>query len=301
MFSTFIRLGLALSSAAVLSSCGGNSVAETQQSTAEGLFSGTYNVYLGATSPATTGTPTCTQNVLTFVEATGLAYNFYPSAANPALLYAADEGSLAFGGNVMSSTNMLQVSLPGSPIPGCTPVAASRANSYALTGSYVTGQSMSGTISYPLAVNGQYIISTFGITNATGAVNSSFTYDTDYQGVQDLSHLAGTYSGMIGTSLSNDPVSFTISPPSVPANSGNSLGVSIMTGTTASGCIYVGSVSPLFKGNGYTATLTSGPTCLLPTTQFSGLLYLNSKTNIAYAFMPNAARSDGLVFSGTRN
>jgi len=292
MFSTFIRLGVALSSAAILCSCGGNSVAETQQSTPEGLFSGTYNVTL--TNPAA-ATVTCTQNVLSFVEATGSIYTFYISAANPASITTADEGSLSFSGGAMSSS-LIEVNLPASGTLGC----ASAGNSISpngvygssLVGAYNVGQNIGGTLNYATA-------DANGYTNTT---TFNLPYDTDYQGVQNLATLAGTYTGTVGTSQFSEAATFTISQASVPANGGNSLGVSLLSGTGASGCAYTGSVSPLYKGNGYSVVIASGPSpCLLPGQQFAGLIYLNTKTNILYSFSPNAARTDGIIFSGTRS
>ena len=117
MLSTFIRLGAALSCAAMLSSCGGNSVAETHQSTPEGIYTGDYKVtFTGPnTLNAANVTPPslCKVNIVTFAVATGSLYTFYPSTANPAVLNAADYGGLSFGGDSMSSS-MLEVIAPGS-------------------------------------------------------------------------------------------------------------------------------------------------------------------------------------------
>jgi len=304
MFSTFIRLGAALSCAAMLCSCGGNSVAETQQSTPEGIFAGQYKVTLTNqnVNPAVT-VSTCSENVITFAVATGSIYNFYPSANNPAVLNAADYGILSFGGGAMSSS-LLEVVSPASNSASSgsysfasqySPVCDNFNNSLAaanLTGAYNTGINIAGTL-------------TFSSPDAAGYINTTsfnMNYDADYQGVQSLSTLAGTYNGYVSTSQFAEPASFTIAPASVPANAGNSLGVSVLTGTGASGCSYTGSASPLYKGNGYNVVMSSGPApCKLPQAQFSGLMYLNTSTNILYTFAPNSGRSDGVLFSGKRS
>lgn len=300
MLSTFIRVAVALSSAAILCSCGGNSVAETQQSTPEGLFSGTYAVTMTQSSSA--NKVTCAHNVLTFVEASGTVYTFYPSAADPAVVTTADQGSLSFSGGVMASANTLELNLPGSATLGCPgAITPSGVYSYAMNGTYVVGSNLTETLIYPSADANGWTNSTTTLNNATPPV-TTMVYDIDYQGVQNLATLAGTYTGMVGTSQKKEAATFTISPPSVPANGGNALGVSLLAGTGASGCAYTGSVSPLYKGNGYTVLITSGPSpCLLPNQQFSGLMYLNAKTNILYSFAPNQARTDGVIFSGTRS
>jgi hypothetical protein len=311
MFSTFIRLGAALSCAAMLSSCGGNSVAETQQSTPEGLYTGNLKVSLansaGTAVPFPNGSTTCTESVVQFAVATGSIYTFYPSATHPEVLNAADTGSLVFGGDAMNSS-VLQVIAPAS-VAGGSAVGSIPAGLYtpmcdnftgnatvaSMVGGYQTGVNLTETYTY-----GSTDIN--GYTNVTTTDATTLRYDADYQGVQNLSTLAGTFNGYVSTSQKSEPATFTIGPPSVPANAGNSLGVSVLTGTTASGCAYSGSVSPLFKGNGYTISMSSGTApCLLPQTQFVGLIYLNTKTNILYSFAPNQGRTDGVIFSGTRS
>jgi hypothetical protein len=60
-------------------------------------------------------------------------------------------------------------------------------------------------------------------------------------------------------------------------------------------------VSPLFKGNGYTTTITiGGAPCTLPNRSFSGLIYLDTANKLLYAFAPDDARTDGLIFTGTK-
>ena len=314
MFSTFIRLGAALSCAAMLCSCGGNSVSETQQSTPEGIYTGKYDVKLTA-ADGTVETP-CTESVITFAVATGSIYTFYPSTSNPAVLNAADYGALSFGGGVMSSS-LLEVTAPAA-VPFTAPASdPTETNPYAgiagqysglcdyfggnvaaanMTGGYNTGVNLAETLTFSAADFRTWF-------NTTQTDSNTLVYDADYQGVQSLSTLAGTYNGYVSTSQNSELATFTIGPASVPANAGNSLGVSILTGTGASGCTYTGSVSPLYKGNGYTVSMTSGSgaACKLPQTQFGGLMYLNTKTNILYSFAPNAGHTDGVIFSGTRS
>lgn len=313
MFSTFIRLGAALSCAAMLCSCGGNSVAETQQITPEGIFTGNLVVTrtdsAGAVVKYANGNSTCTESVIQFALVTGSIYSFYPSPAHPEVLNAADFGGLTFGGNAMSAS-MLEVIAPASVAGGsaygsiASGLYSSMCDNFAgnvasanMVGGYQTGINLNETL-------------TFSGTDASGYTNSTTTdattllYDTDYQGVQSLSTLAGTYNGYVSTSQFSEPATFTIGPASMPANADNSLGVSVLTGTGASGCTYSGSVSPLFKGNGYTISISTGAApCKLPQTQFGGLIYLKTSVtpNILYSFAPNSGHTDGVIFSGTRS
>lgn len=233
--------------------------------------------------------------MLIFVEYAGVFYSFATDPASNTLISAAS-GSLSFSGGIMSSANVLQV-MPPSASTACG-VAVSSINEVTnpnLTGGYSTGVNFAGTFTYPLAIDaaGNFQSTTFNIN-----------YNAGYQGIQSLATLAGTYTGTIGTSQFSEAGTFTFGPASVPANSGNQFGVGIISGTGASGCSYTGTVSPLFKGNGYSTLITSGGSpCRLPNTQFSGLVYLDtSKTpNHLYSFSPDQAHTDGLIFTGTRN
>jgi hypothetical protein len=335
MFSNFIRLGAALSAAVLLASCSsGSGQAETQQSTPEGLFEGQITTTF-TNSPAGTGTtsttlPSCggPQNVILFVDYAGAFYMFNtasaPAASNqqPQVLYASS-GTMTFSGGSVGSSSVLEVVPPnsigvsatapngtncgvpityaGEKINGVTQVGNS-ANAPTFTGAYNTAQNIAGVFTYPLAIdnNNDFKTSCFGTGGCTSATNS-LTYDTDYQNVQNLGTLAGTYTGTVATSQFSESATFTFGPASVAANSGNAFGVGLVSGTGASGCTYNGTVSPLFKGNGYTLLLNSGGIpCALPNNQFAGLVYLYAAGNQLYSFSPNAARTDGLIFTGLR-
>jgi hypothetical protein len=340
MFSKFIRLGALFSSAVILSSCGGGTgQTETQQSTPEGLFLGPTSIYINPTGALTTYTnPTtgavtpCTVNTLMFVHYAGTFYSFF-DVANPAqdkgttqpTVIAASSGSLSYSTGVMNSHNVLQVTPPnlnGAFLPGSTtPNPVSPHGTYcgtaitstndkfngvaqvnnevtvpAFTGGYTTGVNMTGTFNYPMPIDA------LGTTGDYETATIGLNYNADYQGVQSLATLAGTYVGTVGTSQFSESATFTFSPASVPANSGNQYGVGLITGTGASGCTYTGTVSPLFKGNAYTTSITAGgASCQLATSQFSGLVYLDVANRFLYSFSPNLARTDGLIFTGKRN
>jgi hypothetical protein len=190
--------------------------------------------------------------------------------------------------------------ISGSPYPN--PQINNETASLTFTGAYNTAQNFSGVFTYPLAVDSgnDFKTSCFG-NGACNGTNNYLTYNADYQNVQNLGTLAGTYNGTVATSQFSEAATFTFGPASVPANSGNAFGVGLVSGTGASGCTYNGTVSPLFKGNGYTMLLNSGgPPCALPFNQFAGLVYLYVAGNQLYSFSPNQARTDGLIFSGLR-
>lgn len=328
MFSKFIRFGVVLSGAIILSSCSsGSGQAETQQSTPEGLFEGQLTVNYSnstgssATASASTspsvyvGPASCTQNVIMFVDYASAIYTFYtaPTAANPAAVIGASSGSLTFSGGTVGASGMIEVVPPNSigesatapngtncgvPITYTNEVinnvvqVDNATTSPTFTGAYNTGVNLAGTFSYPTAID-------LAIDFKTSTFN--INYDADYQNVQNLATLAGTYIGTVGTSQFSEAATFTFGPASVPANGGNSFGVGLVSGTGASGCAYSGTVSPLFKGNGYTMLVTSGgPPCQLSNQQFAGLVYLYTAQNTLYSFAPNQARNDGLIFTGVR-
>jgi hypothetical protein len=284
MFSSIIRLGVAVSSAAILSSCGGSSVTETQQSTPEGVFTGTVTVPVTVVSlDGAVNTIFQSQSILAFVVDSGVYYAFYTATGSPSIPLGAAEGTFAFSGGNMTAADTENVTLPFTLSGG---TVAGTVTNPSFTGAYNTGVNIAGTLSYPLS-------------GATEVFNLS--YNAGYQGVQDLGTLAGTYTGTVGSSSLSENATFTFSPATVPANSGNSFGVATITGTGASGCTYTGTVSPLYKGNGYTTVITSGASpCLLPGTEYTGLIYLNTTTNILYSYAPDVARTDGLIFVGTK-
>lgn len=332
MFSNFIRLGAALSATALLASCSsGSGQAETQQSTPEGLFEGQITAAFTAGTAGVAAPGNCTQNTVMFVDYAGVYYMFtspatasgLPTPNQAPVVLSASSGSMTYSGGTAGSSNVLEVVPPnagtvsatapngtycGVPITysgetiGSVQQVNNATSSPTFTGAYNTAQNISGVFTYPLAVdtNGDFKTSTIGDLPSNSS-NNYLTYNADYQNVQDLGTLAGTYTGTVATSHFSEAATFTFGPASVAANSGNAFGVGLVSGTGASGCTYNGTVSPLFKGNGYTLLLNSGgPPCVLPTNQFAGLVYLYVKGNQLYSFSPNAARTDGLIFSGTR-
>jgi hypothetical protein len=288
MFSSIVRFGIALSGAALLSSCGGsNGQALTQQSTPEGLFTG--QVTVPVTTSASTTPVSLTENAVVFVEVTGAYYAFYMDSLAPTVLAGATAGTFSFGGGGMTSSGTLNITPPVSlPISasGTPPVQVGIATAPSFGGAYNTGMNIAGTFTFPT-------------TAAT--ITFNLPYNADYQNAQNLSTLAGTYTGTVASSTASESATFTFGTASVLANSANQFGVATVTGTGADGCIYTGTVSPLYKGNGYNLSISSGNApCTLPNTQFTGLVYLDVANNFLYSFSPNAARSDGLIFTGSR-
>lgn len=322
MFSKIIRLGVVITGAAILSSCGGGSGQTlTQQATPEGLFTGTNSVFVnptGATTPSNSANGTsypCTQNMLVFVEFTNVFYAFFSDINDSSKVISASTGSLANSGGPISSSGILEVTPPNVPVSATAPHGTNcgvpivstndalgtgtpvnnEVTSPTFVGAYNTGINIAGTLNYPFAIDS---------ATPPDFKTTTFTlnYNYGYQGVQSLATLAGTYVGTVGTSQLAEAATFTFGPASVPANSGNQFGVGIVTGTGASGCTYTGTVSPLFKGNGYNLQILSGGSpCLLANAQFTGLVYLDTSKNFLYSFAPNTARTDGLIFTGSRH
>lgn len=336
MFLFIVRLGIVIFSAAFLSSCGGSGQAETQQSTPEGLFIGstaggsatppttsnwvslikqivsspsssTASTTTTSSSSTTTSTTACpsptststsasgitttylgTQNFLVFAVSNGVFYMFYTEPCSPTI-EGAMQGTLSFGGGTMLSSNIVDVNLQHNKV-----FDTSAGSSPTFNGGYNTGVNFYGNWVYPMAVDN---------AGDFKQISLDLLYSSNYQGIQDLGTLAGTYVGTVGTSGLSESATFTFGTASVPANSGNQFGVGTINGTGKSGCAYTGTVSPLFKGNGYTTNITSGGfPCILPNTQFSGLIYLETTVapNFLYSFAPDTARTDGLIFTGSK-
>jgi hypothetical protein len=241
-------------------------------------------------------------------------------------LVSASSGTFSFSGGTVSAGNVIEVTPPnvinaflsgssttanpasphgvdcGIPISSSVDVfngvaqVNNETTNPTFVGGYDTGINLAGTFTYPLEID------------VSGDFKSTFfniNYDADYQSVQSLATLAGSYTGTVGTSQFSESATFTFGPASVAANSGNVYGVGIVTGVGANGCTYTGTVSPLYKGNGYTMSVTSGSSpCYLPGSSYTGLVYFRKSVGslgAVYSFAPNSARNDGLIFAGTRN
>ena len=107
-----------------------------------------------------------------------------------------------------------------------------------------------------------------------------------------LAALAGSYTGDVGLSTGVQTAAVVV------AASGAVTGT---TSTTTSACSFAGTATPRADGNAYdVSVLFSGASCTVSTQRFAGIAYFNAATKKLYVAAPNADRTDGVLFLGTK-
>lgn len=207
------------------------------------------------------GATSTNRTVAGLVLSDGTYYVFYSSVGNPTLIAGVIQGSGTSSVGTFSSSNARDFNLEGSGVLPAT-----------IASNFAAKQSFGGTIGYSATVN-----TTF-----------TSTYDAAYEIVPSLAIVAGSFTGQVASSAGTQSSSLTVS-----ANGAVS--------GASSGCATTGTVSPRSDGNAYDVSLTFGPSpCLFASQTLTGIAYFNATTKRLYAFMPNAARSDGLIFAGNK-
>jgi hypothetical protein len=147
-------------------------------------------------------------------------------------------------------------------------------NDLTVDASYVMKQSFSGSLKYK-----------------TSGTQFTFagTYDAAYELTPSLSSVAGSYTGSALTSGGVEFATTTIS------SSGS------ITGSSASGCSFSGSISPRAHGNVYNLTITfAGGVCANGSSTVTGVGYFDAGTKQIIAAGLNGSRTDGFISVGTK-
>jgi hypothetical protein len=122
------------------------------------------------------------------------------------------------------------------------------------------------------------------------AITFSATYDASYETAPTLSAFPGLYSGDFMFAMGRQAATVSI------AESG---AVSVKVGT--GGCSATGTATSRTDANAYNLSLTFGPApCKTANQSFNGIAYFNAATKRLYATAQNAARTDGVLFVGTK-
>lgn len=207
------------------------------------------------------GTTSTNRAVTGLVFSDGSAYVLYSRVGNPAVLGGVVQGSSSAANGTWSSGDARDFNLEGAGVLSAT-----------LAGTYTAKQSLAGTVTY------------------AGGSTSSFsgTYDASYESAPSLSTASGIYSGTVAFSQGSQAASVSLTAQgAVSAN--------------ANGCIATGTATPRTDGNAFNLTLTYGPApCFFAGQTFAGIAYFNAATKRLYAAAPNAARTDGVLFIGTK-
>ena len=116
----------------------------------------------------------------------------------------------------------------------------------------------------------------------------SGTYDASNERRASLTELAGTYSGQVVLSSGGQSGSVTVGPDGAVVGS-------------AGGCTVTGSAAARTDAYAYNLALRFGPApCYFAGQSFTGIAVFDPGTNQLIAASPNAARSDGILFVGTK-
>ena len=147
-------------------------------------------------------------------------------------------------------------------------------NAFTLAGTYTAKSQLGGTLTY-----------TGGTTNIFTS-----TYDTDYDLTPSLATIVGTYSGEAATVDSGPEATI------VTIATGGAI-----TGASASGCNFTGTVSTHAKGNVYDVSVTfNGGACTNGTSTVTGVAYFIAAQKELVSTALNSGRTNGFLFLGTK-
>lgn len=139
-----------------------------------------------------------------------------------------------------------------------------------LVGTYVMKQTLNGTIAYQIGQQATF----------TGV------YDANYELTPDMNAVAGTYSGMTPT---NETVTVTLT------------AAGEISGSSSSGCSFLGSFVPRANGNVFNVVVTfGGGVCANGTNTVKGVAHFDAATNILRSAALDSSRTNGFLFIGSK-
>ncbi|QQC66652.1 hypothetical protein [Paraburkholderia ginsengisoli] len=259
------RIGVALISASVLAGCGGGGDSGSAPAVPDSFV----GIFKGTTGDSRT--------FVSMVLTDGTFYDFYsgvPTTAaaattatntttNPVGGVVVGTGSGSGGSFSSSNAYDYQVTTTGLS----TGVAATT-----LSASYTTYASMSGTFTH----------------NSNGAANTfASTYNSTLSAATpSLTTVAGIYSGTVGTTAGGtEDLSLIILP------------AGTVTGQSASGCFFSGTVAPHATNNAYDLSITFAATvCTYSGTAMTGLGLYDSTESKLYGATSKTDKTAGIIF-----
>lgn len=207
------------------------------------------------------GTTDTNRSVTGLVFPDGTYYVLYSVAGAPSTIAGVVQGTGSVNGSTFSSTNGRDFNLEGAAV---VPVNVSA--------SVTTKTSFTGNVAY-----------------SSGTIKFTSTYNADFEREATITAVAGTYSGRVASSQGVENAAVTVST------------TGAVSGTGVGGCTVSGSVSSRTDGNAYNVTLTFGPApCFFAGQTFTGIAYYDAGAKRLYAAAPNSARSDGVLFVGSK-
>lgn len=215
-----------------------------------------------------TGSTTSKRTLTGLVFGDGTYYVFYSPVNIPTGVAGVVQGTSGTGTGIWSSTDGVDFNLEPET-PSILPAK--------MSAGFVAKKSFEGTI-----------------TDASGA-NTTFTavYDTAYEIVPTVATLAGSYTGQAGLSTGVKTAKVTV------AAGGGITGT--VTVDKTSTCAFSGTATPRTDGNAYDIALALGDApCPTPKLRVTGIAYFDAAAKKLYVAAPNAARTDGVLFLGTK-
>jgi hypothetical protein len=144
----------------------------------------------------------------------------------------------------------------------------------AITGTYGTKQFMDGSILYP---------------TLSQPVLFSTSYNANFELTPDMSTIAGSYSGSAAIGRGAEPTTFEIG------------GNGSVSGKSASGCTFSGTIQNGGSGRPYAVTFTFGASlCRFPGATATGITYFDRTSNTLYAGGSITGQNAGFVAIATK-
>lgn len=220
----------------------------------------------GSDAPAGTaqglwiGTSNTNRTVTGIVLSDGTYYVLYSAVGNPNLIAGVVQGNGTSSGGTFTSGNARDFNLEG--------LGVQSAN---VTANYTQRQSLNGSIAYNV-----------------GTTTFASSYSADFEVVPTLATVTGTYTGQVALSVGVQSATVTV------------LGNGALSGT-GGGCAFTGTAAPRTDGNAYNISITfGGSPCLFANQTFVGLAHYDATRRLLRAAAPNASRTDGVLFVGTK-
>ena len=208
-----------------------------------------------------TGTTDTNRSVTGVVLGDGTYYVLYSPVGTPSVIAGLVQGNGTMSGSTFTSSNAKDFNLEDASVMSAT-----------LSAIVATKQTFNGTVS-----------------DSNGAVTFTSTYDPTSDTAASLDTVHGSYTGQVATSAGLETATVTVNPSGA------------LSGTGVSGCTVSGTVSPRTDVNAYNITVSFGPSpCLFAGETFAGVAAFDGDDKRLYAAAPNASRTDGILFVGTK-
>lgn len=207
---------------------------------------------------------TSTNRIMTAIALSdGSLYAIYsPAGGSASTISGVVQGTWRASENTFSSTDARDFSLEEGDIFPAT-----------ITASYTKKTRLDGSIRYADGTTGSF----------------ATTYDADYDTKPTIAALEGYFDGKVATAEGSSGAYLQIT------TSG------AISGYSYTGCRSTGTITPRTDANVYQVTLQLGAApCTHPNLTYQGIAYFRRSTGSLLMVLPNAARTDGVLYAGVK-